>query len=1028
MKLDAKFLCGIGGCIKHHHKTLHGGTTPFVAKINSTNINDQGMSGADVLLLVQAVDTATGNVTVFYDNGSTCCLITFAAAKRLNLIGEPMIIEIKTVNGIKTLPSFAYHITLMDNEGNSYTLTVFGVANISNHRNAVDISCVKGEFSANIHNIWDLIDQPSGEIELLIGMNECGLHPTDLEIRGNLKVMSSRFGSGFLLGGSHLSLRGQPTVWNEDVSYIRLASISNNTSVVSMDANRVSLSVKPSHEFFEADIMGVEPPRRCGNCRKCKECTFIGQQCSQEEQYQYQVIESKIHYVEGENCFQVEYPFLDDPKILSENRGQVIKIAQREERKLEKEGLLQHFNEEFDKMLAYGAVVELSEEDMHIWTGAVHYVSLQHVLKEDSPSTPLRIVTNSSLSDKRGISLNSILMKGPNTLSSQWEILNRWRVYEQGMCSDLTKAYWSIRTGEVEKHVRRVVWRYGNVFEPWRTFALCVVSFGDRPAATILEIALKKIADRNTSIDPVVAQKIKDDRYVDNIMSGGTVAQVAQFVGNEKSDGHVGTLSQVLLPGSFNVKVIVTSGESNADKLRNLGRRVLGVGWDPPSDMITVDLIHNLSNAQCFQSVNYIADPLIDDLLPPTFAYTLRICLSIVNGIYDLLGLITPITIRLKVAFRDLFRLGLDLKWDDPIPREDCVRWRKLVCMLQDAKSIAFPRAVKPPNTVGKCELICYFDGSDFAYACVIYVKRTSFDGSVYTALVTSKSRVTPLLRISTPRSELNAAVLATRLVLSTLQSWAPVEIPERVWILGDSECTLSSIEKVNAAFGEYFGNRVGEILNNQAKIEEFCPVGEDGEWYHVKSSDNGADIATRLDSTPNEIGSHSGWQKGPSYLQLSRAEWPTNRDFAERKDDHIPHNELLKKYRGLIQAIKVGPSVGIDNLIDPYSTNDWNVLLHRTQNVMDVVKQLDKSKKSSVSQGRVDAKVLWFRSVTQATIEAQNQGKLKELDMQDKDGMKVVIGRAKEGLRNFFGQNFLPVCHYGINQSCAADNDGCPL
>lgn len=176
--------------------------------------------------------------------------------------------------------------------------------------------------------------------------------------------------------------------------------------------------MKPSHEFFEADIMGVEPPKRCGNCRKCKECTFIGHQCSQEEQYQYQVIESKVHYIESEKCFQAEYPFLEDPKILSENRVQVIKIAKREERKLRKEGLLCQFNNEFDKMCTHGAIVELSDEDMRIWKGAVHYDSLQHVLKEDSPSTPLRIVANSSLSDKRGNSLNGILMKGPNTLSN----------------------------------------------------------------------------------------------------------------------------------------------------------------------------------------------------------------------------------------------------------------------------------------------------------------------------------------------------------------------------------------------------------------------------------------------------------------------------------------------------------------------------------------------------------------------------------------------------------------------------------
>ena len=66
--------------------------------------------------------------------------------------------------------------------------------------------------------------------------------------------------------------------------------------------------------------------------------------------------------------------------------------------------------------------------------------------------------------------------------------------------------------------------------------------------------------------------------------------------------------------------------------------------------------------------------------------------------------------------------------------------------------------------------------------------------------------------------------------MFSTLRSLSPAdEIPERVWIIRDSECTLASIEIVSAAVGEYFGNRISEILDNQAKIEQFCLVGFNG-------------------------------------------------------------------------------------------------------------------------------------------------------------------------------------------------------
>ena len=128
----------------------------------------------------------------------------------------------------------------------------------------------------------------------------------------------------------------------------------------------------------------------------------------------------------------------------------MIKIAEREERRLVKAGLLDTFNGEFEKLLQYGALVELSETELSMWSGPRHYVSLQHVINEESSTTPLRIVTNSSLSDRKGLSLNGILMKGHDTLSDQWDVLTRWRTYERALCSDVTKAYYSLKTGELE--------------------------------------------------------------------------------------------------------------------------------------------------------------------------------------------------------------------------------------------------------------------------------------------------------------------------------------------------------------------------------------------------------------------------------------------------------------------------------------------------------------------------------------------------------------------------------------------------
>ena len=995
MKDDPRFICGIDGCQKHHHKSLHHSNTSFALNVNATSM----FVADNVMTLVQNIHTVSGPITAFWDNGSTCSLITKKSAARLQLHGEPVSITVETVTGKESMESHMFSITLVDVHGKQHNVTVFAVDKISNELKSIEIVDVKNEFSDDVQEKWNLLERPEGEIELLIGLNAFGLHPHNYECQGNLKVMSSQFGTGYLLGGSHPNIQPNKIEWSETVSNIRYSTFTVN-----------KISVNPSYDFFEGEIMGLQAPKRCGNCLKCKDCTFRSQQLSQKEQYEFQIIESKVKYVESQQCFHVQYPFTDDPHVLKSNRGQVTKIAERLEKKLLKEGRLAHFNREFEKMVSGGALVELSQAEMDNWNGAVHYVSLQHVINEDSATTPLRIVANSSLSDRNGVSLNSILMKGPNTLSNQWEILNRWRMYEQAMCTDVTKAYWSLRTGEVEKHVRRVVWRDGDSQKQWRVFAFCVVSFGDKCAAAILEVAIKRTAQMNKDIDPDAALKIESDRYVDDIASGGTVDQVTRFVGDDATEG---TVPKILARGGLRLKVIVTSGETNEEYLNKLGKSVLGIGWDAPTDSITINFTNNLKHP-------------VETLLQSPF--TMRICLSIVNSIYDPVGLTSPVTLRLKVAFRNLFRKDLNLSWDDAIPADDQKQWSLLLQMLQNSKSVSFDRCTKPVGVEGRCQLICYFDGSDDAYASVLYVRWNMMDGSVFTTILNSKSRTTPLQRISTPRSELNGAVVASRLVLSTLKSWsAAMELPERVWMIGDSECTLSSIEKVSEAFGEFFGNRIGEIQGNQAKIEEYCPVGDNGEWWFTLSENNGADIATRLDSSPEDIGKGSVWQTGPVYLRSNRSSWPVNRDFATRKNDLIPQCELLKKFRCLIQAtdvetVPVGtvpvepPS--IEKLINPFATNSWDVLINRTQTLLMKAQQfkcLLKSKTicaevSNANERMIQAKIIWFRTVMNKTTEALEKKKLKELDIQDRNGLKVVVGRAQTGLAHFFGKDHLPV------------------
>ena len=253
MRNDARYICGINGCTKHHHKSLHDSNTPFLLRVNATDTT--AISNADnVLLLVQTIPTPSGDINCFWDNGSTCSLITRAKAEQLRLPGKPMSISIKTVTGWVAIDSMAYQVSLIDINNESHTLVAFSVEDISNKLDAVDISKAKGQFSTTIQNVWHLLERPTGDIELLIGLNAYSLHPREYESSSNLKVLRSQFGSGYLLGGAHPFIKSKNIELNETVSSLRHATTHTVNAV-----NRIS--IKPSYEFFEGEIMGIHPPK-----------------------------------------------------------------------------------------------------------------------------------------------------------------------------------------------------------------------------------------------------------------------------------------------------------------------------------------------------------------------------------------------------------------------------------------------------------------------------------------------------------------------------------------------------------------------------------------------------------------------------------------------------------------------------------------------------------------------------------------------------------------------------------------------
>ena len=71
---------------------------------------------------------------------------------------------------------------------------------------------------------------------------------------------------------------------------------------------------------------------------------------------------------------------------------------------------------------------------------------------------------------------------------------------------------------EDDKHVHRFLWRNLETDKPPDVYKMNVLTFGDKPAPSMAQIALQKTAEKREIVNPEAAQTIKENTYMDDIL------------------------------------------------------------------------------------------------------------------------------------------------------------------------------------------------------------------------------------------------------------------------------------------------------------------------------------------------------------------------------------------------------------------------------------------------------------------------------------------------------------------------------
>ena len=239
-----------------------------------------------------------------------------------------------------------------------------------------------------------------------------------------------------------------------------------------------------------------------------------------------------------------------------------------------------------------------------------------------------------------------------------------------------------------------------------------------------------------------------------------------------------------------------------------------------------------------------------------------------------------------------------------------------------------------------EAELHIFCDTSSKAYTAATYWRFTLSNGSFHTALILSNSRVGPVKRISIPRLELQAAVLAIR-VSKLISDEHNFKITRKIF-WSDSTTLLNWLIKKNPQeFKVFAANRLAEI-NECSNVSE---------WKWVPTKENPADDTTRY--TPSALLKNSRWFLGPSFFRGCESEWPKQMVKDIYDDDK---SEFIKN-KNIISFTSIQNTY----LIDFSRLSSWLRLLSTVVRVLNAV-DIWKNRNYSPSEQNLKAEYLCFQ------------------------------------------------------------------
>ena len=473
----------------------------------------------------------------------------------------------------------------------------------------------------------------------------------------------------------------------------------------------------------------------------------------------------------------------------------------------------------------------------------VYYMPFRGIMKTESETTKCRLVMDaSSKASASQVSLNQALYQGPNLIIELAYLLLRFMIGRYATIADIEKAFLRILIALCDRDALRFFW-FINPWDPNTrlvSYRFKAVMFGSAASpfqlAAVLHVLIRDEC-KNRQVKMALTSRI----YVDDItFSHNLQTKMVEFFCVTR---------ETLKKGAFNPRQWASNSpqlmqKAKDEKVANESPivKILGMLWDINNDTL------------CFNA-SFKWDGL----------FTKRSALRFCNALFDPLGLLAPIVIRLRMFIQMLWQK--DIKWDKSFEHIEDLKG-KWLHLVQQAYIAVKGKTNRQTTWTENSEIHIFSDASKSAYGAVVYVRTPPCpehpNGNV--SLVCAKSKVTPITGKHTiPRLELAATVVAAHQVPYLTKAWNLKDNSNfHIWC--DAKVVLSWLKQYNVK-ETYINNRV-------TQVRELCESHwESIKLHYVPTDKNPADIITREQNAEDFINDSTWWQ-GPKWL-LNEADWP---------------------------------------------------------------------------------------------------------------------------------------------------------